>query len=200
MTELPEHPALSDGEKPVIIIKKYANRRLYNTATSSYVTLDNLSDMVRQGQEFTVTDARTAEDLTRQVLAQILYEKEAGGANMLPITFMRQMISLYGDSLQAMVPKYLDASMKAFSGNQERLRHYMKGTMGPFYPQVENLETAARQNMALWEQGLKMLNPFGHPGEQNDLQVIRQELANLHSEIDRLKKHKTGSDPENSSE
>lgn len=177
-------------EQQPIIIKKYANRRLYNTATSSYVTLDNLAEMVRGGQEFTVCDAKTGEDLTRPVLAQILYEKEASGANMLPVTFMRQMIALYGDSLQTMVPKYLEASMKAFSGNQERLRQYMKGAMGPFFPQMENLENTARQNLGLWEQGMKMLNPFVHAQEGNDLQAIRAELAELHAEIDRLKERR----------
>jgi polyhydroxyalkanoate synthesis repressor PhaR len=176
------------SEQQPIIIKKYANRRLYNTATSSYVTLENLAEMVRGGQEFTVVDAKTGEDLTRPVLAQILYEKEASGANMMPVAFMRQMIALYGDSLQALMPKYLDASMKAFSGNQERLRQYMKGAMGPFFPQVENLENAARQNMALWEQGMKMLNPFGgQTGDGTDLKTIREELAELHAEIERLK-------------
>lgn len=176
---------------PPIVIKKYANRRLYNTATSSYVTLDSLAEMVREDQEFTVQDARTGEDLTRAVLAQIMYEREATGTHLLPLNVMRQMIALYGDSLQTMVPKYIEASMKAFGANQERMRQMMKGAMGPFYP--ENLESAARQNLAMWEQGMKMFNPFAQATgtEPGDLQAIRQELADMHAEIDRLKGNKS---------
>ena len=109
------------GDAP-ITIKKYANRRLYNTAKSSYVTLEHLAQMVRDGQDFVVYDAKTGEDITRSVLTQIIFEEEAKGQNMLPISFLRQLIRLYGDSLQGVVPGYLEASMEAFGRNQEQLR------------------------------------------------------------------------------
>src|SRR5215475_2293924 len=117
------------GESAVTI-KKYANRRLYNTATSSYVTLDHLCQMVKDGVDFVVYDAKTGEDITRQVLTQIIVEEEAKGQNLLPISFMRKLISFYGDNMQAFVPGYLDYSMQAFSRNQERMREYIAKTMG----------------------------------------------------------------------
>ncbi|MEM6945530.1 MAG: polyhydroxyalkanoate synthesis repressor PhaR, partial [Pseudomonadota bacterium] len=105
-----------------IVIKKYANRRLYNTARSSYVTLEDLSKMVRDGEDFAVFDAKTGDDITHSVLTQIIFEEEAKGHNMLPTNFLRQLIRLYGDTLQSVVPSYLDASMEAFARNQERMR------------------------------------------------------------------------------
>ncbi|RME97099.1 MAG: polyhydroxyalkanoate synthesis repressor PhaR, partial [Alphaproteobacteria bacterium] len=112
----------SRGDDDVIVIKKYANRRLYNTAKSSYVTLDHLAQMVRDGQEFVVRDAKSGEDITRSVLTQIIFEAETKGASMLPTNFLRDIISLYGDSLQSVVPGYLEASMETFRKNQERMR------------------------------------------------------------------------------
>jgi polyhydroxyalkanoate synthesis repressor PhaR len=154
--------------QPPVRIKKYANRRLYNTATSSYVTLDYLAQMVRNGTEFTVEDAKTGEDITRSVLTQIIVEEEAKGQNMLPINFLRQLISLYGDNLQFLVPRYLEQSMESFSKNQEQMRHYMKESFGGMFP-IDRFEEMSKQNMAFFEQAMRMWNPFkagamGMPG------------------------------------
>src|ERR1700761_2952488 len=157
-------PAAS-AEKPPITIKKYANRRLYNTATSSYVTLDHLCQMVKNGVEFVVYDAKTGEDITRSVLTQIIVEEESKGQNMLPINFLRQLISLYGDNLQFLVPRYLEQSMESFSKNQEQMRSYMKDSFGGMFP-MDRFEEMSKQNMAFFEQAMRMWNPFkaGMPG------------------------------------
>jgi polyhydroxyalkanoate synthesis repressor PhaR len=145
------------GAKPEkIVIKKYANRRLYNTAKSCYVTLDDLSKMVRAGQDFAVYDAKTGDDITRSVLTQIIFEEEAKGHSMLPTNFLRQIISLYGDALQGVVPSYLEASMETFSQNQERMRQSFSGN-----PAVASFETMARSNMEWFEQAMRMFSPFG---------------------------------------
>ena len=145
--------------KGPITIKKYANRRLYNTATSSYVTLDHLAQMVKDGKEFIVTDAKTGEDITRSVLTQIIVEEESkGGQSMLPIGFLRQLIGFYGDSLQAVLPRYLEHSMQSFSHNQERMRQHMRNTLGGFFP-FNAFEELGKQNMALFESAMKMFNP-----------------------------------------
>jgi polyhydroxyalkanoate synthesis repressor PhaR len=155
-----------NGGSPVRI-KKYANRRLYNTATSSYVTLDYLAQMVRNGTEFTVEDAKTGEDITRSVLTQIIVEEESKGQNMLPINFLRQLISLYGDNLQFLVPRYLEQSMESFSKNQEQMRSYMKDSFGGMFP-LDRFEEMSKQNMGFFEQAMRMWNPFkgamGMPG------------------------------------
>src|SRR5205807_57190 len=122
----------SGGEKPQITIKKYANRRLYNTATSSYVTLDDLSQMVKEGSEFVVYDAKSGEDITRSVLTQIIVEEEQKGQNLLPISFLRQLIGFYGDSMQFLVPGYLEQAMTAFAKNQEQMRTSLRSTFGIF--------------------------------------------------------------------
>jgi polyhydroxyalkanoate synthesis repressor PhaR len=144
------------GKPEKIVIKKYANRRLYNTAKSSYVTLDDLSKMVRAGQDFAVYDAKTGEDITRSVLTQIIFEEEAKGHSMLPTNFLRQIISLYGDALQGVVPSYLEASMETFSQNQDRMRQAFGSN-----PAVANFETLARSNMEWFEQAMRMFSPFG---------------------------------------
>ena len=141
-----------------VIIKKYANRRLYNTQTSSYVTLDHLAAMVKEGTEFEVQDARTGEDITRSVLTQIIFEEEAKGQSLLPIKFLRQLIRFYGDSLQSFVPGYLDMSMEGFTKNQGAMRDRIAEAMGGGNQMVENL---TRQNMALFENAMKMFTPFG---------------------------------------
>jgi polyhydroxyalkanoate synthesis repressor PhaR len=155
-----------NGQSPVRI-KKYANRRLYNTATSSYVTLDYLAQMVRNGTEFTVEDAKTGEDITRSVLTQIIVEEESKGQNMLPINFLRQLISLYGDNLQFLVPRYLEQSMESFGKNQEQMRAYMKDSFAGMLP-LDRFEEMSKQNMAFFEQAMRMWNPFkggmGMPG------------------------------------
>ena len=147
----------SKGESPVVI-KKYANRRLYNTQTSSYVTLDHLAAMVKEGTEFEVQDARTGEDITRSVLTQIIFEEEAKGQNLLPIKFLRQLIRFYGDSLQAFVPGYLDMSMDSFTKNQGEMRDRIAQALGGGNNMVENL---TRQNLALFENAMAMFTPFG---------------------------------------
>ncbi|HNB25524.1 MAG TPA: polyhydroxyalkanoate synthesis repressor PhaR [Alphaproteobacteria bacterium] len=152
-----------DNGKPAVRIKKYANRRLYNTATSSYVTLDYLAQMVREGQDFTVEDAKTGEDITRSVLTQIIVEEEAKGQNMLPINFLRQLISLYGDNLQFLVPRYLEQSMEAFGKNQEQMRQYMKESFGGMFP-FDRFQEMSKQNIAFFEQAMRMWSPF-RPGQ-----------------------------------
>ncbi len=147
----------SKAETPEkIVIKKYANRRLYNTAKSSYVTLDDLSKMVRAGQDFSVYDAKSGDDITRSVLTQIIFEEEAKGQSMLPTKFLRQIISLYGDALQGVVPSYLEASMETFAQNQERMRKAFGGN-----PAMANFESVARGNMEWFEQAIRMFSPFG---------------------------------------
>jgi polyhydroxyalkanoate synthesis repressor PhaR len=149
-------------EKPdapdVVVIKKYANRRLYNTKTSSYVTLDRLREMVKEGAEFEVRDARTGEDITRSVLTQIIFDEEAKGQNLLPISFLRQLIRFYGDSLQAFVPGYLDLSMESFTRQQEEMRHRLAEAFGGG---GQALEAMTRQNLALFEKTMRMFSPFG---------------------------------------
>lgn len=159
---------MSDASKQSITIKKYANRRLYNTATSSYVTLEDLSKMVKEGIEFNVYDAKTSEDLTRSVLTQIIVEEEGKvGQNLLPVGFLRQLIGFYGDNMQWLVPKYLEHSMQSLSRNQEQLRTYFKTAFGatPFgsmFPFGTTLEEMGKQNMAMFERAMRMFAPFGN--------------------------------------
>lgn len=149
-----------------VVIKKYANRRLYNTATSAYVTLDHLSQMVKDKTDFVVYDAKSGEDITRSVLTQIIVEEESkGGQTLLPISFLRQLISFYGDSLQGVVPQYLEMSMTQFARNQEQMRSYMQNAFG-FNP-FQQFESMGKQNMAMFENAMRMFNPFaagGQPG------------------------------------
>ncbi len=151
------------GEGSPITIKKYANRRLYNTATSSYVTLDHLCQMVKEGVEFAVFDAKTGDDITRQVLTQIIVEEEAKGENLLPISFLRQLISFYGHGLQWMVPSYLDHMMNGFAENQEKMAKAMQDTMGGVFG-FGNFEELGKQNMQMLERTMRMFTPFGQQG------------------------------------
>ena len=142
--------------KPVVV-KKYANRRLYNTATSSYVTLEDLAKLIKEGGDFVASDAKTGEDITRSVLTQIIVEQEQKGQNLLPISFLRQLIGFYGDSMQFLVPGYLEQSMIAFARNQEQMRKNLQATFGIFpFGQFEEI---GKQNIALFERALKMLAP-----------------------------------------
>ena len=182
-----------------IVIKKYANRRLYNTATSSYVTLDYLSEMVKKGHDFVVYDAKTNEDITHSVLTQIIFEEENKGQNLLPIQFLRQLIKFYGDNLQAFVPSYLEMSMDAFANNQEKLRSRMRETFGAA-PGFQMFEEMARQNMALFDQAMKMFTPMGgfyqqaqraaSGGEESGAEIhkLREELADLKRQLAKLDK------------
>jgi polyhydroxyalkanoate synthesis repressor PhaR len=185
------------AKKPVTI-KKYANRRLYNTATSSYVTLDDLCHMVKENQDFVVYDAKTGEDITRPVLTQIIVEEESKGQNLLPINFLRQLIAFYGDSLQSLVPRYLDYSMNSFARNQEQMRRYVQSAFDGLFP-FGSLEEMSKQNMALMEKALSMFVPFGEakgqPGEAGKAEPSRgapagaeAALADLKQQIDALQK------------
>lgn len=155
-----------DGTKSdPITIKKYANRRLYNTATSSYVTLDYLCQMVKDGQDFAVFDAKSGEDITRSVLTQIIFEEESKGQNLLPIRFLRQIIRFYDDNLQALVPRYLEASMESFAKNQAEFQKTIEQTIGQ-RTGLKQLEEVARQNFTLFDQALKRFLPNLAPDEE----------------------------------
>ncbi|MFZ0269875.1 polyhydroxyalkanoate synthesis repressor PhaR [Caulobacter sp.] len=164
--------ARAPGEKaagPKVVIKKYANRRLYNTASSSYVTLEHLSDMVKEGIDFVVYDAKTNDDITRSVLTQIIFEEEnrGGGQNLLPIQFLRQLIGFYGNSMQAFLPSYLEMSLESFTKQQERMRTQFSGlTPGALgtkgMPGIGVYEEQIRQNMALFDRAMKMFSPFAY--------------------------------------
>jgi polyhydroxyalkanoate synthesis repressor PhaR len=149
------------GER--IIIQKYANRRLYNKATSSYITLEDLSQMVKHGVDFEVRDARSGEDITRKVLTQIIFEEEGRGQNLLPIQFLRQLIGFYGDRMQAFLPSFLELSLDSFIRQQERMREQMSQvsppSMGVFDEQI-------RQNMILFDRAMKMFTPFAFRTEE----------------------------------
>jgi polyhydroxyalkanoate synthesis repressor PhaR len=165
-----------------VVIKKYANRRLYNTQTSSYVTLDHLAAMVKDGTEFEVQDARTGEDITRSVLTQIIFEEEAKGQNLLPIKFLRQLIRFYGDSLQAFVPGYLDMSMDSFTKNQGAMRDRIAEALGGGNQMVENL---TRQNLQLFENAMAIFSPFTGAARKPEAAPEAEKPAA--SEVDSLK-------------
>lgn len=183
-----------DATKPQITIKKYANRRLYNTATSSYVTLDTLCQMVKDDVDFIVYDAKTSEDITRQVLTQIIVEEEAKGQNMLPISFLRQLIGLYGDNMQWLVPSYLETAMQSFARNQGEMRQYFQETFGSLFP-FGSFDQISKQNMAMIERAMRMFTPFSAsnanllpekleaPPQISDL---KRQLDTLQSQIERL--------------
>ena len=153
-------------ENSPITIKKYANRRLYNTDTSAYITLDDLAAIVKRGDDFVVYDAKTGEDITRSVLTQIIFEQEGkGGQSLLPITFLRQIIRFYGDSMQMLVPSYLEFTIGRFASEQAKFREKIAKNFGnPLTtPIFESIEEQARKNMALFEQALTMFTPFAKP-------------------------------------
>jgi polyhydroxyalkanoate synthesis repressor PhaR len=145
-----------------VVIKKYANRRLYNTQSSSYVTLEHLSEMVKKGVDFVVFDAKTNEEITRSVLTQIIFEEESRGQNLLPIQFLRQLIRFYGDSMQALVPSYLEMSLDSFTQQQERMRQQFSNTLGGAKG-LAYFEDQVRQNMQLFDRAMKMFSPVGVP-------------------------------------
>ena len=168
-----EGAAADEGGK-VAIVKKYANRRLYNTASSSYVTLDELSRMVRDGEEFVVYDAKTGEDITRSVLTQIILEEDSKGRNLLPIGFLRHLIGFYDDQLHAFLPRYLEMSMENFAKHQDQIRGYMQDTFGRFFP-YNQFEDMARQNLALFTRAASMFRPFNPEVEPGDPAAPRAE-------------------------
>ena len=188
--------ALPAVQKPPVVIKKYANRRLYNTATSSYVTLDHLASMVKQGTDFVVQDAKSAEDITRSVLTQIIFEEESKGQNLLPISFLRQLIRFYGDSLQVLVPGYLEMSMESFSKNGEQMRQYMTEAFGGMFP-FRQLEEVGRQNMAMFQRAVSTFLPFvptpkdaaGNPvAPAEPMSALERRLEEMQRQIDALSK------------
>ncbi len=174
--------ATQNSVKP-IIIKKYANRRLYNTEKSSYVTLDDLAQMVRDGQDFEVKDAKSGDDITRSVLTQIIFEEESKGQNLLPIKFLRQLIGFYGDSLEGFVPGYLEESMESFSQNQDQLREQVHSAISA-NPLMLNFESMTRGNMEWMENAVKMFSPFA--ANQNPRETPESE-GDKNSELDALK-------------
>ncbi|PIC01570.1 polyhydroxyalkanoate synthesis repressor PhaR [Caulobacter sp. X] len=168
MSENPEKGETAAGTEKTagqrVIIKKYANRRLYNTASSSYVTLEHLSEMVKEGVDFVVYDAKTNDDITRSVLTQIIFEEEnrGGGQNLLPIQFLRQLIGFYGNSMQAFLPSYLEMSLESFTKQQERLRGQLANMAPGKMPGMGVYEEQIRQNMALFDRAMKMFSPFAY--------------------------------------
>ena len=187
----------NEGEAKPVVIKKYANRRLYNTKASAYVTLDDLSAMVREGEDFIVLDAKTGDDLTRSVLTQIIFEQESQGQALLPVQFLRRLIRFYGDSMQGFLPSYLDMSMERFTAGQEAMREQMARAFGGRTPMVA-FEEQARQNMALFEQALRMWSPLstgpatGAPREEapaaaNDTMAeLRRQMEAMQKQLDLL--------------
>lgn len=183
------------------IIKKYANRRLYHTGTSTYVTLDDLARMVKDGEDFVVQDAKSGEDITRVVLGQIIFEQENRGPHLLPISFLRQLIRFYGDSMQTIVPSYLETSLAAFIRDQDKLREQMKKAMQGA-PGLEIVEDAARRNMEMFQEAMRMWMPFptgagkepasraekSEKGsdKQSDLDALRQQLKDIQKTIDSI--------------
>jgi polyhydroxyalkanoate synthesis repressor PhaR len=146
--------------KDIVIIKKYSNRRLYDTQTSTYITLDDVRHMVRKGVEFEVRDAKTNEDLTRQILNQIIFEQELNGAqSMLPVNFLKRLISMYDNKLSDIFPYYLDGTMDAFLANQEKIQEHFRGMWGGYNP-LERMEAMQRRNMELMTNAMQMFNPF----------------------------------------
>lgn len=153
------------GNSEPIVIKKYANRRLYNTSSSAYVTLDDLATMVKDGDDFVVFDAKSGDDITRTVLTQIIFEEEGKGQNLLPINFLRQLIRFYGDSMEAFVPSYLEFSLESLAKEQERFQQQLVEIGGePF----KSMEDHAKRNMVMFQQAMQMFNPFAFSGEQAD--------------------------------
>ena len=189
-----------------IVIKKYANRRLYNTGSSSYVTLEDLAELVKAGDDFVVYDAKTGEDITRPVLTQIIFEAENSttGQNLLPIQFLRQLIRLYGDQMQSFVPSYLEMSLEGFARQQERMREQMAGTFGST-PGFGLFDEQVKQNLALFDRAIKMFTPgyqsTAYPGRSaasdaapppapepkgDDLAELKSQIEAMRQQIEKL--------------
>jgi len=183
--------AKSGSDSDTVIIKKYANRRLYNTESSSYITLDNLGTMIRDKRDFQVIDAKSGDDITRGVLTQIIMEEESHGQTMLPVSFLRDLIGMYGNSMSAMVPQYLEASMEAFQRNQAKFRDAMEGALGsgPF-------GEIARRNMEMFEAAtgaFKQTGKASAPSEpespsNTEVDALKAQLAQLQDQIEKLNK------------
>jgi polyhydroxyalkanoate synthesis repressor PhaR len=193
------------GTAPVVV-KKYANRRLYNTESSSYITLENLAEMVRKGRDFVVYDAKTGEDITRSVLTQIIVEEEGKGTALLPTGFLRQLIGFYGEEMQSLVPTYLEQAMTAFTRQQEQMRATVEKTVGALLPKglptglpplPPALEEVGKQNLAMMERAMSLFSPFYRPpadaapppapapapAPSDELAALRGEIENLRREL-----------------
>ncbi|HYF54936.1 MAG TPA: polyhydroxyalkanoate synthesis repressor PhaR [Salinarimonas sp.] len=182
-------------DKPPTVIKKYANRRLYHTGTSTYVTLEDLAQMVKAGEDFVVYDAKTGEEITRSVLTQIIFEQEnkEGGQNLLPVTFLRQLIRFYGDSVQSLVPSYLEVSMNSFAKEQVRFREQLAHAFGTGAFQA--MDDQVRANMAFMTEAMRMFTPFaarralaeaGKEGEGGDIDALKSQMAEMQAKLDAL--------------
>ena len=176
------------SSKDVITIKKYANRRLYNTQSSSYITLDYLAKMTREGQDFKVIDAKTGTDITHNILTQIIMEEESSGQQMLPVGFLRELISMYGNSMQSMIPQYLEASMESFRQNQEKFQDAIKGSLA-----VNPLAKLAEQNMAMLRAASGAMMPGAgqsearKSSEKEEISELKAQLAEMQKKMDAMK-------------
>lgn len=194
--------ATDKQDKPPTVIKKYANRRLYHTGTSTYVTLEDLAEMVRKGEDFVVFDAKSGDDITRSVLTQIIFEQEnKEGQNLLPVTVLRQLIRFYGDSLQALVPSYLEFSMENLSREQQKLREQMSQAFGPSAFQA--MEEQVRKNMTFFTEAMRMFSPFAQRPQEgtgarsegkteaaeddaSDIEALKRQMADMQAKLDKL--------------
>ena len=178
------------GNAATVVVKKYANRRLYNTESSSYITLDSLAEMVREGRDFVVYDAKSGDDITRSVLTQIIVDEENKGRAMLPTGFLRQLIGFYGNSMQSVVPKYLEEAMGAFAVQQDQMRRAVQQTMGSLSP--PGLEEVGRQSVAMMERAMSLFSPF-LPQEPDaarpSASPVEEEVAALKREVELLRRH-----------
>ena len=194
-----------------VVIKKYANRRLYNTGTSTYVTLEDLAEMVKKGEDFTVQDAKSGDDITHPVLTQIIFELEnKDGQNMLPVSFLRQLIAFYGDQMQMIVPSFLEQSMIAFAKEQERFREQMKSAMGKTPMEmmqitgpIKAIEEQTRRNIEMFQNAMRMFTPFpmagansglvpeqsqkDEPENSSDLQDLKDQIAAMQRKLDSMR-------------
>ncbi len=194
---------MAKSDEP-ITIKKYANRRLYNTGTSTYVTLEDLATMVKAGENFVVYDAKSGEDITRSVLAQIIFEQEnKEGQNLLPINFLRQLIRFYGDSMQMMVPRYLEVSLESFTREQEKMRQQMAQAFGVNVPSFGPMEEQVRRNMEMFQKTFSMFTPFARPATKepspgpsnepgkpasssDDIDALKRQIEEMQRKIDKI--------------
>lgn len=188
-------------DKPTVV-KKYANRRLYDTGRSAYVTLDDLCEMIKEGHDFVVCDAKTGEDLTRSVLTQIIVEQEGRGQNLLPINFLRQLIGFYGDKMSPVVPNYLEQAFDSFTKSQEGFRTQMNKSLGGVFP-IQALDDINKRNIEMFQNAFRAFNPFAGlathftakppnkttiPTKTEEIEALKQTIADMQRELDRLMK------------
>ncbi len=182
----------ADSKSQPVVVKKYANRRLYNTESSSYITLDNLAEMVRKDRDFVVYDAKSGEDITRSVLTQIIVEEEGKGNALLPTNFLRQLIGVYGSNVPNLLPRYFEQAMENLARQQENVRATVSKTLGPFMP--PGMEEVGRKNMEMMERAMALFSPFYREGEAKQApapakeapQEAQEEITSLRAEVERL--------------